>query len=153
MVWQPWIWKHPDPVFKKTTDIHAIHSQPHYYCWHQCWHQTISRNYSSAILSFSCYSPTSPDQAHNFCLTVHLLGSSETADYSWDLWIKHNNKMTFPHPVWMSWWLIPSNAASPPWHRASHPATPPLPSDTTESSWAQSSSAAMVMRRRARDWK
>lgn len=30
--------------------------------------------------------------------------------------------MTFPHPVWMSWWLIPSNAASP---HDIEPAIPP----------------------------
>lgn len=81
-----------------------------HYCWHLCWHHTILQ-FSYHLVQLLQYNLTGP--AHNFCLTVHLLDSSETPDYSWDLWIKHTNKMTFPHPVWMSWRLIPSKAASP----------------------------------------
>lgn len=82
-------------------------------------------------------------QAHSFFLT---LSPRETADFSSDPWIKHSTKITFPHPVeWAGGWSHQSSL--PLWHPARHPATPPLPSDSTESSCAQTSSAAMVIRR------
>lgn len=40
-----------------------------------------------------------------------FLFSNETADCR-HLWTKHISRMTFPHPVWMSWWMIPSKGAS-----------------------------------------
>lgn len=92
---------------------------------------------------------TLQDWAHNLCQTLFcsITNRSETADGSWDLWINHSTKMTFLHSVWMSWGLIPSKAASP--HEpVSHQTIPPLPPDTSESSRAPSSSAAMVIRRR-----
>lgn len=109
---QPWIWKDPDPDFKNHWYTCSQHHIVLLLTPVLTPHHSTQLQFSYRLVQLPC-SATLQDRTHNFCLTVHLLDSSEPADYSWDPWIKHNNKMTFPHPVWMSWRLIPSKAASP----------------------------------------
>ncbi len=92
---------------KKNTDIHVIHSQQHIVLL--LTPLLTSSRITELQLSYGLVLLL---QAHNFWITVHLVDGSNTADYIWDSWAKPN-EMTFPHPVWMSWRLIPSKEASP----------------------------------------